>query len=623
MFRGGFVRSVGAALLPYFSGKTSIRRTFAATLAGAWLLLLATTCSALDVKEVLWGFDGRVAPRRFNPVSILISNPTPQPFDGTLRLQKQLSAGQSVDAPVEEPLFLSPMSSKWVTLYPYSIQNWEEWSLSWGRGPANRVELPQPKFASAAYVLLDDPATIGRKPGSLKRFPETVFPVSVTGTDSLRTVVLDHVPRWEAVRRQAFLDWLQRGGTLHLIQTSDGKLPVFSGNLDVLNAPGDRFRVGAGLVQRHAIGAHQLTAEFVNAEILHGDADAMRADDSTDATQPSAPSDRPAGTRSDPEETFPYALRQMTRPHHNWPLIYGMSFIYTALVFPGCYLLGRRVRDYRASYLGLLAAVALFSIGFSYVGQRGYGETTMGHSLAIVRPLGTGEYDVTQWSGLFVTEGGYYSVMYEGTGALYSTGQDDESVNGIIQNGAEGRLYVDIPPYSARGVCHRIKIQGPPLKLQVKTWEAEGDRLKQLVLSIDGQFPANPLFVKALHGTSLYHLEHRGGGGTLQLTGSVTPLDQTQNDSDSGVTLGTYGRFGQDDNRPIAERFQTLFAPLVTRSLDVGGRNRPGSFTLPPRQVRVFIYAPQTEAFFNKDPRLGKQAGYVLYSIDVFEPEGT
>ena len=61
----------------------------------------------------------------------------------------------------------------------------------------------------------------------------------------------------------------------------------------------------------------------------------------------------------------------MTKPEHNWLLLHFMFWVYIALVFPGCYLLGKRWSDFRVVYAGLLSTVALFSLLFSYVGQRG------------------------------------------------------------------------------------------------------------------------------------------------------------------------------------------------------------------------------------------------------------
>ena len=44
--------------------------------------------SALDVADYKWGFNGKVAPHRFNVLSVLLNNPTPQPYNGEVLLRK-------------------------------------------------------------------------------------------------------------------------------------------------------------------------------------------------------------------------------------------------------------------------------------------------------------------------------------------------------------------------------------------------------------------------------------------------------------------------------------------------------------------------------------------------------
>ena len=59
----------------------------------------------------------------------------------------------------------------------------------------------------------------------------------------------------------------------------------------------------------------------------------------------------------------------MTKPDHNWLLLHFMFWVYIAMVFPGCYILGKRYSDFRVVYAGLLGTVFLFSLLFSVVGQ--------------------------------------------------------------------------------------------------------------------------------------------------------------------------------------------------------------------------------------------------------------
>src|SRR5689334_7329602 len=78
-----------------------------------WLLLGAGKALAVDVDQVIWGFDGQVVVNRFNLLSVLVSNPSPQPFEGKIELTK-LVGGRQVDIPLVEAVYLSPHSSRWV-----------------------------------------------------------------------------------------------------------------------------------------------------------------------------------------------------------------------------------------------------------------------------------------------------------------------------------------------------------------------------------------------------------------------------------------------------------------------------------------------------------------------------
>src|SRR3954471_16246164 len=109
-------------------------------------------------------------------------------------------------------------------------------------------------------------------------------------------------------------------------------------------------------------------------------------------------------------------LNQMTRPKHKWAVIYLLSLVYIALIFPGFYLLGLKRSDYRIMYGAMLGIVATFSGLFAFIGRRGYDETTTIHTVAIATPLADGSLDVTGWTNAFVTSGANYAITNDGTG---------------------------------------------------------------------------------------------------------------------------------------------------------------------------------------------------------------
>jgi len=69
------------------------------------------------------------------------------------------------------------------------------------------------------------------------------------------------------------------------------------------------------------------------------------------------------------------------------------------------------------------------------------------------------------------------------------------------------------------------------------------------------------------------------------------------------------------------DEFEALFFPLLARSLDLTDQLEVDQFALPPDRARLLVYAPLPAALMTKDARFTTQIGYVLYSVDVFEPE--
>jgi hypothetical protein len=67
--------------------------------------------------------------------------------------------------------------------------------------------------------------------------------------------------------------------------------------------------------------------------------------------------------------------------------------------------------------------------------------------------------------------------------------------------------------------------------------------------------------------------------------------------------------------------FEGMFYVLLTRSLELADQKEVDEFSLPPDRARLLIYAHLPENLFVTDPRFSRQNGYVLYCLDVFEPE--
>ena len=106
----------------------------------ALVLFGAARAEALEVRQVLWGFDGRVVPGRFNPVSLLMANRSGAAFDGVLTLGPNLGFGGPRGAAYVQPVFIGPQSARWVQFEVFMASGSEEFSLVWGRGAKERVD---------------------------------------------------------------------------------------------------------------------------------------------------------------------------------------------------------------------------------------------------------------------------------------------------------------------------------------------------------------------------------------------------------------------------------------------------------------------------------------------------
>src|SRR5262249_34417093 len=155
------------------------------------------------------------------------------PFEGTLSLIETRGIGSSVSAPLVQPIYLTPGTRRWVQFTPFIVNEFS-WELRWGSGQKAHETIDGPKRGGLATVLLLDPSSVSAAELRLRVFPAALFPPPFPSPDPLAQLVIDHVPRWDAPRREAFLDWLNRGGVVHLLRGPGGPL-VFDGDLSVLN----------------------------------------------------------------------------------------------------------------------------------------------------------------------------------------------------------------------------------------------------------------------------------------------------------------------------------------------------------------------------------------------------
>ncbi len=609
-----------------------VRPVLFAVIALQWL---ATGAKAIEIEDMRWGFNGKVAINRFNLLSVLISNPVPQPFEGEVVLRKTFGGGSPVDAPIVEQLSIAGSTSKWVQFYPYINSSWgnaignETWRLEYERGKA--VDVPTPRVAKYQRVILDDSTGLTPRGGVLKQMPDNLFPAFVSATDALQVVAFDREPRtWIPTQKEAFLDWLHLGGTVVLMKGPTGKVPEFSGPLAVLNSPLDDRRYGAGRILKTSLQRAQFNAEEARQMFASLPKNYVqlneKAEDPIDYVDPSLQTQANTGTGNmygegaDPftSSSFLGQLKEMTKPEHNWLLLHFMFWIYIAMVFPGCYILGKRWSDFRVVYAGLLGTVVLFSILFSIVGQRGYGEATAVHSVAIAKSLPGGALDVASWNNVFVTGGDKYLIKHNGQGALYSTCSETEAVNGLINNGLDGSFAVDIPPFSNREFAMRIKFPSGSPTVKVDDIKIDSGRLADLVVSVEGLTAQDTQFVNALYGDRFYGMHWQDGKLKMSSDAGDAPSMLKLQSMQNWSNYNNYGyRYGGQAVQTVQERFNLMFAPLLSRSLNVMRESEARQVRLSGDLVRIYLYAKMPPELAVQNKRLGGQHGHVLYSIDV------
>ncbi|MFO0919109.1 MAG: hypothetical protein U0872_12440 [Planctomycetaceae bacterium] len=608
-------------------------------------VFLVRSAWGVEVSDPQWGFDGKVRVNRFNLLTLTVDNPSSVPVELQMVLQKSAGAGP-IDAPLVEQVFLGPGARRTVQFYPYISHDWGGWRLSWksgassGTSPAGRsappspvrlnelsasTDVPQPRNARrGARVLLESADVIGNSQGSLRRFPASAFPPFVTATDSLQAVVLDHVPRWDEPRRQAFLDWIYRGGAVFILHGPSGKHPEFPAAMHPLNIPLETIPFGAGVVHRLDLNRNQLSREEARKlwALLPNVAPPKAA---LEPGMPMAPGKDANEDEDDPNAPFAYSeggaygaksfldeLKQMSKPEHNWLLLHFMFWVYILMVFPGCFLIGKRRNDFRIVYAALAGIVFVFSLAFGLVGQRGYGEATTVHTIAIAQPLPDGCLDIAGWSNAFVTGGAMYDIRHNGSGALYSTCQDTEAVNGQILNGAEGQFRVDIPPFSSREFAHRVKVRAAVPNFQLEKIAFDEAGLSELALTTRDEFPpAEDIYV--VFRDRFYSVGYYQGRITLRNSvGAVPAFLRIEQNS------GYYSPFSRmGDQRTIEQRFRGLFFPLVTRALDIQSLADAQNFRLSSEQLRLIYYTDLPAELMVQNPRFPSQKGKILYCLNI------
>jgi hypothetical protein len=564
-----------------------------------WLalwLLLAAPLHALEVKQVLFGFDGKLVPGRFNPVSVLLDNPRPGSFEGLVICSSSDAGARGAE--YVQPVFLAPHTMRWVQFHIYVGSNAGHYMLQWGRGAKDRYEIPEDiNLGPPGRVWLRDAANPFAVIGAVKSFPEELFPTTVVATSGLHSVVLDHTPRWEPARREAFLDWVRQGGTVHLIPGADGSFPTFADGLEALNAEAKEAPLGEGRIVRHQIGARELNEKYLTD---NGYAPAVLKK----AQNP---------TVYDMEGLFSQRLSSLTRPTVSWATIHFLALAYVAVIGPLHFRYRRRL-DYRVSILAFLGTVVLFGTLFAVVGRRGYGESQTVNSLTIAHALGGGRHDTTQWVSAFATAGDLYKLTHEAPANLYGPVGFDAGASRIL-NGKDGNIQMDIPLYSSRTFLHRAVMKGDDTSVTAEKISSDGNSVQNVRLRTGPGFPKKIHEVRLLVRNTFYDVKVKDG--VLEIgSASTTMGDFFSRDKLSPIAY--HNQFMRNQNPDAHRELMPILMAYALGAPDVFQQDIVE--TKPSDYWRLCIVAPAPESFRMRGEGFEHERGWVLYIQDIPPP---
>lgn len=633
------------------------RTTRSATLCCIHLLVLAgallsafsgevQAAADIEIEYADWGFDGRAMPRTFNLLTIGVQNLSNEPFEGTLRCRRVLSAtGSWSGAELLQDIYIGPLAVRIVQFYPYMLDEGEVWEIRWGDGLEDAFLTERPQLTSGARVLFNDPLKNSGIQQGLKGFLDNWFPVSVIATDALRLVVMDHTPRWETTRRDVFRDWLFRGGILHVLKQPDGNFPEIP--IPEVNGDLRPTTFGAGRIYWHERTRDEIDKAYVYDQMYSTSQDLVAVVDRDGASFDIDPTSTEFIKRDeeffeayaewDSDRLIPTSLKEFLRPRHEWPMIYLLAGAYLLTLFPGGYILVRTISDYRYSLAALVIAVSSFSWVFSVMGARGYGETTTTSSVATARQLPDGRWDVEQWNSLFVTSGGDYVIGAEGEYPAFSTVENIERVYGTIEN---HQFAVDMPPFTFRTFATRTAIALGSFDVTVIDVETidrgESDpdtgsadqaaltlrSLKSLRVRLEGTPASHVRDGAILFGDSFYPLNLevlKSGQGDLVAGEGVRLIER--------INLSRqFQRFSRNRAQTPDDALDQFAPWLIARDLRLRRRVDAVNFELPPEKARIYLHADLPAKLTcrnaaDPDAAFGNNYGRILYRIDLTLPE--
>lgn len=593
--------------------------------------------SRIAVKDVIWGFDGRVAAGQFNPLSILIDNLSADAYELKLTLHRQQGMLAKSGGELVQTAFVGGQSRRWVQFYPYVANSYGgEWILNVEcSDPEFQFELtkltearisnpiqidPDEEKVLPQAIILDPVGSPSNIPITVKHLAENNFPPFATATHGLKVVFLDHMPDWEYPRQDAFMAWLKRGGRLFVLRDGRGQVPQFTERMVELNRPQTRFALGSGAVVVRDYQRNQLTkAKFQTAMNF----DRRLKNELEDEIQNAqfGQSASLAVEDSSINELFFREMRENTFPNHSWLLIFLLAFAYVGLIFPGCFFLSKkRTIHYTATYGAIVGSAIVFSLLFLFVGRRGYGEKTNLQTLAVATAVDADAWDVFQWNAFFVVDGDTYLAEAPREQTLFSSANQQEPQGIQVFAGTDGRAEMKIPPYASQTFVCRRMFQGRLGRAKIRSMAQRDSGLVALELIPDADFDLTGIHECAVAaGKRVYRMTVDQTAGLLRLQGKKQDLGEfCRTDSQYGYYQNPWMVY-EDDERTDEQIFlDESLSALARRSLRDFTDEPISGYELPADRLRLFVYRELPEQLSLTMSAESKSTGRVLVVQDLF-----
>ncbi|MEZ5939883.1 MAG: hypothetical protein R3C18_00740 [Planctomycetaceae bacterium] len=582
------------------------------------LFCTASVMAQLTVINRKLGWDNKLRPNTFNQIVIVVQNSGGSAWKGDVSLINREKHDFTL---IEPSLFIEPGGERpisFVVFYrngdDFAIRLKEEGKPAYGMNLEVEGEL-LPSTDQPAIVQITNTFGVARN-ASVPLLEPEYFPTSVAGMAGLQAVLIEEVPEFQPAQNAAFLDWVYQGGELHIFDSTGAEPLEFPPALADLNQPFDSYDLGAGRVVRHKEGIGNATKDFVDREIRRVKPKPEKEE--TDEVQ--IDSYNYNNYYGSPITALFSPLQRITRPEHNWALIYFLAIVYLLLIFPGGYLLGRFKGDYRITYGAIIGVVLLFSLAFDFVGRRGYGEVTSYNYVAIARPASNGRSQVSQFGNVFVTAGGQYGITHVEENAVFSTGSDlMVSGDDKASNRPLSTLTVDIPAFSDRPVLNTgvVDSSAGSLSVQKLVWGETTVIPDTLILKIDepDKWPGEIIESRAIFGNRICRMQPNGKDN-LVLQRSTEQIHDYYN---SNAYRGDY-YYGNQGHGNREQLFRQTIAAALAYDMRLFSEEDFEEFELPANRIRIYTMAIGNEAFHVGGDFSPQQDGRVIYVHELTLP---